>query len=245
MKTITKLIYSAFAVAILGIGAVTANGALNDLFVSIGGDGSNGGGFIYKYTPDGVQSIFASGLSNPRGVAFDRFGNLFVANSTYDDVTQTYQGSVIKITPGGVQSLFATIQSDHIFEDLAFDRQGNLFVASRDQNQDLHGPSSIYKFTPDGVQSTFGGIPYLIFGLAFDGAGNLFAADAGPPDVPNSAAIYKFTPDGTRSSLINPRSVTSTGRLGWLLIASVSYSCRYRAPCLRVTTPSSNSLPTA
>jgi sugar lactone lactonase YvrE len=151
MKKTTKFIHAAFAVAIFTIGALTATGALNDLFVSIGGDGSNGGGFIYKYTPDGVQSIFASGLSNPRGVAFDRSGNLFVANSTYDDVTQTYQGSVIKITPGGVQSLFATIQGDHIFEDLAFDRQGNLFVASRDQNQDLHGPSSIYKFTPDGV----------------------------------------------------------------------------------------------
>jgi sugar lactone lactonase YvrE len=200
MKTkLTKLINGAFAVTLLTIGAVTAQGALNDLFASISSDGSNGGGFIYKYTPDGVQSIFASGLSNPRGVAFDRFGNLFVANTTYDDVTQTYQGSVIKITLDGVQSLFAMIEGDHFFEDLAFDRQGNLFLASRDQNQDLHGPSSIYKFTPDGVQSTFGTIPYVVFGLAFDGAGNLFAADAGAEDIPNSAAIYKFTPDGTRT----------------------------------------------
>ena len=122
---------------------------------------------------------------------------------TYDEVTQTYQGTVIKITPGGGQSVFATIEGDHFLEDLAFDRQGNLFVASRDQTQNFHGPSSIYKFTPDGVQSTFGTIPYLVFGLAFNGAGNLFAADAGPVDVPNSAAIYKFTPDGTRSLFVD------------------------------------------
>jgi len=199
MKTITKLIHTAFAAVLLALGAVTANGALGDLFVSIGGDGTNGVGLIYKYSPDGVQSIFASGLSNPRGLAFDRLGNLFVANTTYDDVTQTYQGTIIKITPAGVQSLFAMVPGDHFFEGLAFDRQGNLYLASRDQNQDFHGPSTIYKFTSDGVRSTFGTIPYLVFGLAFDTAGDLFAADAGPVDIPNSAAIYKFTPDGTRS----------------------------------------------
>src|SRR5436190_96775 len=62
----------------LAIGAVTANGAPNDLFVSINGDGNNGGGFIYEYNPGGLQSTFAAGLSRPRGVAFDHFGNLFV-----------------------------------------------------------------------------------------------------------------------------------------------------------------------
>ena len=60
MKTITKLIYLAFTVVILAIGAVTANGAPNDQLVSINGDGNNGGGFIYQYNADRVQSIFAS-----------------------------------------------------------------------------------------------------------------------------------------------------------------------------------------
>jgi len=82
MKTITKLIYLAFTVVILAIGAVTANGAPNDLFVSVNGAANNGGGFIYEYNTDGVQSIFASGLSRPRGVAFDHFGNLFVVTNT-------------------------------------------------------------------------------------------------------------------------------------------------------------------
>jgi len=69
MKTITKLMYAAFTAVVLAIGAVTANGALNDLFASVNGDTHNGGGFIYEYNPGGVQSIFASGLSRPRGMA--------------------------------------------------------------------------------------------------------------------------------------------------------------------------------
>ena len=131
MKTISKLIYVALAVVSLATGAVTAQGALNDLFVSINSDGSNGGGSINEYTPTGVQSLFASGLSQPRGMAFDRFGNLLVANSTLD-VNQTLQGTIIKISPGGVQSLFANVLAQGpigvFLEGLAFDHAGNLFV---------------------------------------------------------------------------------------------------------------------
>src|SRR5205809_3040022 len=102
-----------FLVAVgLAIGAVTANGAPNDLFVSISGDGNNGGGFIYEYTPGGLQSTFAAGLSRPRGVAFDHSGNLFVVTNTFDSVSGTFQPSIVKITPDGVQSTFATISGD-------------------------------------------------------------------------------------------------------------------------------------
>ena len=203
IKTITKLIYGALAVVSLAIGAVTANGALDDLFVSINSDGANGNGSISEYTPTGVQSLFASGLSLPRGVAFDHFANLFVANSTLD-VNQTLQGTIVKITPGGVQSLFATVPGTPpagiILEGLAFDRAGNLFLMAIDVN-DPNSASTIYKFTPNGVQSAFGSVPGQGFGLAFDGAGNLFAADAGLSDYTNET-IWKFTPDGTRSVFV-------------------------------------------
>jgi len=201
MKTITKLIYLAFAVVTLAIGAATTNGALNDLFASINSDGTNGNGSIYEYTPDGVQSIFASALSRPRGVAFDHFANLFVANTT-SDVNQTLQGTIVKITPGGVQSLFATVPGQGPFgvflEGLAFDHAGNLFVMAIDLN-DPNLASTIYKFTPDGVRSTFGSVPGQGEDIAFDSAGNLFAANAGPDQT-----IYKFTPDGTSSIFVGP-----------------------------------------
>src|SRR5262245_66575955 len=83
-----RCLTAVFLVAVgLAIGAVTANGAPNDLFVSIDGDGNNGGGFIYEYNPGGVQSIFAAGLSLPRGVAFAHFGNLFVVTNSFDSVS--------------------------------------------------------------------------------------------------------------------------------------------------------------
>ncbi len=198
MKRITKFIHAAFAVAILTIGAVTSNGALNDLFVSINGDGSNGAGSISEYTPTGLQTIFASGLSEPRGVAFDHFGNLFVANTEFDPPDFLGHGTIVKITPGGAQSLFATVPGDNIFaEGVAFDRAGNLFVMAIDLN-DPNLASTIYKITPGGVLSTFGSVTGQGLGLAFDSAGNLFAANAGPDQT-----IYKFAPDGTRSVFVD------------------------------------------
>ena len=54
--------------------------------------------------------------------------------------------------------------------------------------------TNIYKFAPDGTQSTFATGLNRSYGLAFDSVGNLFAADF------DSGTIYKFTPDGTRST---------------------------------------------
>ena len=105
-----------------------------------------------------VQSIFASGLSRPRGVAFDHFGNLFVVTNTFDSVSGTLQSSIVKITPGGVQSTFATLSGNLIGQGVAFDGAGNLFVVANDLN-DPNLASTIYKFTPGGVQSTFGSVP--------------------------------------------------------------------------------------
>jgi hypothetical protein len=207
MRTITKLIYAAFVAVTLAIGAVAANGAVNDLFASVNGAGNNGGGFIYEYTPAGVQSIFASGLSRPRGVAFDHFGNLFVVTNTFDAVSGTFQPSIVKITSDGVQSTFATISGDFFGSGLAMDASGNVFVMAVDDASPV-GASTIYKFTPDGVQSTFGSIPGQGFGLAFDSVGNLFAADS------FDHTIYKFTPDGTQSTFVGPSAFPDGGPVG-------------------------------
>src|SRR5262245_48927703 len=58
----------------------------------------SGAGKIYEYTPGRVRTTFVSGLTSPSSLAFDRTGNLFVA-----DVS----GTIYKFTSAGVRSTFA------------------------------------------------------------------------------------------------------------------------------------------
>jgi sugar lactone lactonase YvrE len=67
-----------------------------NLFVSRAGNAPND--TILKFTPAGSESIFASGLNNPRGLTFDSQGNLFV--------TEINGGDVLKFTPSGSASVF-------------------------------------------------------------------------------------------------------------------------------------------
>ena len=170
MKTITKLIYSTLAVVSLAISALTANADPGDIFVS----DTN---VIYKFTPNGAQNTFATGLNDPIGLAFDAAGNLFEADYT--------TGVIYEFDPNGTRSTFATGLNYPV--PLAFDAAGNLFEGD-------YGSGNIYKFDPNGVRSTFASGLNNPAGLAFDAAGNLFEADYG------SGTIYAFTPAGTRST---------------------------------------------
>ena len=215
MKRITRITYPAFAVVILAMGTLTANGAPGDLFASINNDG-NGVGFIYQYTPDGVQTTFASGLSLPRGLAFDSAGNLFVATNLCGRVCD---GTILKITPDGEQNVFATIPA-FFAEGLAIDRSDNVFVMMVNQGARLTF-SKICKLTPDGRRMTFGvltGRGVQGFDLAFDSAGNLFATDA------LQSTIYEFAPDGTRSVFIGPETGVSPIGLAFDLFGNLFVS---------------------
>src|SRR5438094_8539186 len=101
----------------------------------------------------------------------------------------------IALTVTGLATMLAAV-SGHAARNLAFDDKGNLFV--RDGN-------TIFKFTPEGVKSTFAsGIvpetydPYhvagVLTGLPSDRSGNLFVAEH------VSGSILKFTPDGKKST---------------------------------------------
>ena len=126
----------------------------------------------------------------------------------FDPGSQTYQATIVKITPGGVQSTFGTLSGTFPVKTWRLIAQANLFVSSLADQNDPNQASTIYKFTPRGVQSTFGSMPGQGFGLAFDGAGNLFAADA------PFQTIWKFTPDGTRSVFVIPSIPPAQGPVG-------------------------------
>ncbi len=75
-----------------------------NLFVSTeGAFGIPPGDMILKFTPQGAESTFATGLNTPRGIVFDTTGNLFVA-----EIAVPPPGDILKFTPGGRKSVFAS-----------------------------------------------------------------------------------------------------------------------------------------
>jgi DNA-binding beta-propeller fold protein YncE len=143
-------------------------------------------GTIHQFTTNGVGSIFArASLGNPEGEAFDRAGNLYVANEGHNTIT--------RFTTSGVPSLFYADPGDGSILNnptgLAFDKAGNLYVANDANN-------NIEKFDTNGVPSVFatddgsGNILNGPEGLAFDTSSNLYVANDGN-------FISKFSPNGT------------------------------------------------
>src|SRR5437763_873329 len=109
-----------------------------------------GSGTIFKFTPVGVKTIFASGLHGPFGLAFHA-GTLFESD--------TGSGTIIKFTAAGVKSTFASGLNTPT--GLAFDASGNLFEADQASGR-------IFKFTPAGAKSTFASGLNEPSGLAFE-----------------------------------------------------------------------------
>ncbi len=150
---------------------------------------------ILRYTPTGTKSTFASGLFQPTALAFDRNGNLFVADSGSCATTGGSDCSrptkIYRFTPTGTRRLFASTPTSSIL-GMAFDSAGNLYAAA----------GNILKFAPDGNQTTFaasepGPVGTYSWGLAFDAFGNLYATAAalGPTDT-----IVRFTRSGVKST---------------------------------------------
>jgi hypothetical protein len=150
-------------------------------------------GVIFEYTPGGTQSTFASGLSMPRGLAFDSIGNLFVGETFVpDDARGPAIGRLLKFNVRNKVTTVGNV-SHTFFGGVATDAAGNVYVM---------GNSTIYKFVPGVSRSVFGSVPGDGFGLAFDSAGNLYAAAA------DDSSIYKFDPNGVRTVFVGPTAFT-------------------------------------
>ena len=148
----------------------------------------------------GTQSTYASGLDNPRGLAFDSIGNLFVAHIKEPDDIGI--GRVLKFNLRNHVSTFGSA-TNFEFEGLALDAAGNVYVMGTDINSPT-AEGTIFKFTASGERIVFGSVPgtpdatQANWGLAFDSAGNLYAADG------NAQTIYEFAPNGTRTVFVGP-----------------------------------------
>jgi hypothetical protein len=182
------------AIAFLPALVERASGSPGDLYVA--GDHS-----VYKYTPDGARETIASGIYQPIALAFDRAGNLFVANPGScacipEIICECPPSTIIKIAPNGDQSTFATIPSRELL-GVAFDGAGNLFVSTG---------AKIVKIARDGTQSTFASGLQGAWPLAFDSLGNLYTGIN--PSGPSS--IVKFAPDGSSTTFLTITGASSS-----------------------------------
>jgi uncharacterized repeat protein (TIGR03803 family) len=183
------------AVIVLGFGATSG---FAQLF-----EADSGSGNILESTPDGFGIVYASGINEPVGLAFDAAGNLFVGAFG--------NGTVQQITPGGVQSTFASGLNKPW--GLAFDSNGNLFVT-------VSGSGEVLEFTSSGAESTFASGLSEPLGLAFDAFGNLFIGTS--TGAAGGGEILKFSPKGIQSTFATGLNFPSSlvfGAGGDLLVA--------------------------
>jgi hypothetical protein len=175
-----------FSMVALGAAILICSGAsAQNMFVS-GRDAR--GGEIFKFTWDGAQSIFASGLYKPWDLAVDSAGNVFVMDYMIVGGVQATNVAIFKITANGTVTIFASSLS--YASSLAVDKAGNLFVADYDSG-------TIYQYKPSGSRATFATGLYHPVGLAFDSVGNLFVADNSVGNL-YQGSIYKYSPNGSR-----------------------------------------------
>lgn len=188
----------------LKITAVTVAGALGALRAEDYATTTFAGAANVITGADGTPGSF----NNPYGVAIDSAKNVYVAD--------TLNNTVRKITPARVVSTLAGTAGQFGTADgagsaarfnfpvgIAVDGSGNVFVADTKN-------FTIRKITPAGVVSTFAGSPFLVgstdgagsaarfflpFGLAVDGAGNVYVADSG------NHLIRKISAEGVVSTL--------------------------------------------
>ena len=138
----------------------------------------NGGS---RYNGDGGLAITTS-LNNPLGIAFDRAGNLFIADSYNEQVRRVDAGTGrIKAVAGTGRDGSdgdggpATKAELNLPTGLALDEAGNLFIADTLNNRIRRVGTNGYITTVAGGDGSL----YRPDALFFDSAGNLFFTDSG------------------------------------------------------------------
>ena len=171
----------------------------------------------------------AARFLQPRGLAVDAAGNVYVADSGNHNIRKiTPAGVVTTLAGGGVVGNVdgaGPVARFRLPVYLAIDPAGNLFVADNNNNV-------IRRVTPAGVVTTVrspGGTPILVgncLGVAIDAAGNLYASDQGVGSL-----IRKITPAGVVT-------VLAGGVEGY--VDDVGAAARFRYPAGLAVDPAGN-----
>ena len=163
---------------------------------------------IRKITPAGVVTTIAGAagkfgstdgmgtaaeFNDPKGVAVDAAGNLYVADTGNDTIRKITQAGVVTTLAGSVGNAGYTDGTGSAAQfngptGLFVDISGNLYVADTNNN-------AVRKVTPAGVVTSMPGAGNLAFvlGVALDGSGNLYAAIGDE--------IVEVLPNGTMTTL--------------------------------------------
>lgn len=141
---------------------------LNPTGIAFGQDGNmyvtnRSDGEVYVVSSGGINPVYASGLGIATGIAFDSNGVMFVGDRS---------GTIYRIPEFGTVETFAVLEPSVAAYHIAFGPDGRLYVsapglASHDAIHAIDAEGKVEKFV-----SGFGRPQ----GLAFDPAGNLYAA---------------------------------------------------------------------
>ncbi len=136
----------------------------------------------------------AAGLYNPSGVAVDRSGNLYIADTSNHRIRKVAPDGTISTVAGtgtggysgdGGQAVLAQLYNP---AGVAVDDNGSLYIADTVNNR-------IRKVAPDGTISTVTDQVLNPLGVTVDGEGNLYIADN------SNNQVKKVTPGGTISTI--------------------------------------------
>src|SRR5205814_10097800 len=122
MKVLTRLFIVVTATGLATMLAAVSAHSGGLAFDAAGNLFERGTDSIFKFTPDGNKSTFASGLSTygVYNLAFDAAGDLFVSDQD--------SHSILKFTPDGKKSTFASGLNTYGVDYVAFGYAGDVFV---------------------------------------------------------------------------------------------------------------------